>query len=148
MPRKCLKHPNICCYVWGEMTYQFQRRNFSLLIKKCFELYFGCKVRYQDKIWAPQHEKYNWKILEDLKAFVLILDLQLGYTKFCCFLREWGSRYRKHYYIQKHCPKRESLIPGQKNVTNIPLTNPENVYLPPLHIILGLIKISSRRGSK
>jgi len=42
-------------------------------------------MRYQDEIWAPQHEKCNWKIWEDLKALVLLLGLQLGYTKFCCF---------------------------------------------------------------
>ena len=52
MPRKCLKHPDTWCYVWGEMTFQFQRRNFAPLIKKCFELYFGCKVGGQDKSWA------------------------------------------------------------------------------------------------
>jgi hypothetical protein len=32
------------------------------------------------------------------------------------------------------------LISEQKNVPNTPLINPENVYLPPLHIKLGLIK--------
>jgi hypothetical protein len=32
------------------------------------------------------------------------------------------------------------LIPGQKNVINTPLINPDKVYLPPLHIELGLIK--------
>ena len=37
-------------------------------------------------------------------------------------------------------PKRESLIAGQKNVTNTPLMDPEKVYLPPLHIKLGRIK--------
>jgi hypothetical protein len=35
---------------------------------------------------------------------------------------------------------RESLIPGQKNVVNTPLINPENIYTPPVHIKLGLIK--------
>jgi len=34
----------------------------------------------------------------------------------------------------KKWPKQVSLIPGQKNVVNIPLINPEKVYLPPLHI--------------
>jgi hypothetical protein len=32
------------------------------------------------------------------------------------------------------------LIPGQKSVINTPLINSEKVYLPPLHIKLGLIK--------
>jgi len=45
-----------------------------------------------------QDEKYNWKIWGDLKAIALFLGLQLGYTKFCCFLCEWDSRDRKFYF--------------------------------------------------
>jgi hypothetical protein len=48
-----------------------------------------------------QYEKYNWNICGYLKVTVLLLDLQLGYTKFCCFLREWDGRDRKHHYIKK-----------------------------------------------
>jgi len=55
-------------------------------------------------------------------------------------LREWDSWYRKHYYTQKQWPKREPFISGQKNVTNTELINPEKVYLPLLHIRLGIIK--------
>jgi hypothetical protein len=47
-----------------------------------------------------QDEKCNWKILGDLKVIALFLGLQLGYTKFCCFLCEWDSRDRK-LHIQK-----------------------------------------------
>jgi len=57
----------------------------------------------------------------------LLLRLQLGYTKFHCFLNEWDSSARKHLYIQKQYSKRESLIPGQDNIVNAPLTNPEIV---------------------
>jgi len=54
MPRKCLlQHSDTCWYVCGEMTFQFQKRNFTPLIKKCYELYFRCKVGDQDKSWAP-----------------------------------------------------------------------------------------------
>jgi hypothetical protein len=31
------------------------------------------------------HEKYNWNICEDLKVIVLLLVLQLGYTKLVAF---------------------------------------------------------------
>jgi hypothetical protein len=51
--KKCLNHPDTFCYVCGELTFKSQRRNFTPLIKKCYELYFGCKVGYQDKYWAP-----------------------------------------------------------------------------------------------
>jgi hypothetical protein len=32
------------------------------------------------------------------------------------------------------------LTPGEKNVVNPPLVVPETIYLPPLHIELGLMK--------
>jgi hypothetical protein len=48
-----------------------------------------------------QYEKYNWNICGDLKVIALLLGLQLGYTKFGCFLCEWDSRDRKHHYVQK-----------------------------------------------
>ena len=36
-----------------------------------------------------QYEKYNWNFCGDLKVIDLLLGLQLGCTKFCCFLCEW-----------------------------------------------------------
>jgi hypothetical protein len=63
-----------------------------------------------------QCEKCKWNIFGDLKVIALLLGLQLGYSKCCCFLCEWDSRDRKNHYIQKQWPKRDSLIPGKKNV--------------------------------
>jgi hypothetical protein len=40
------------------------------------------------------YEKYKWNICWDLKVIALF-GLQLGYTKYCCFLCEWDSRDRK-----------------------------------------------------
>jgi hypothetical protein len=40
----------------------------------------------------------------------------------------------------KKWPKRESLIPWQKNVVNTPFVKTETVYLTPQHIKFGLIK--------
>jgi len=48
MPRKFLIQSATFCYVCGEMTLKSQRRNFTRLIKKCYELYFGCKVGDKD----------------------------------------------------------------------------------------------------
>jgi hypothetical protein len=83
-----------------------------------------------------------------IKILFFPVGLQRGYTKVRCFLCEWDNRDRKHYYIQKQWPKRESLIPEHKNAVNTPLIDPEKFYLPPLHIKLELIKVASRRGSK
>jgi len=32
------------CVVCVELTFRSQRQNFTPLVKKCYELYFGCKV--------------------------------------------------------------------------------------------------------
>jgi hypothetical protein len=42
--------------------------------------------------------------------------------------------------VNKLWPKRKSLTPGEKNVVNYPLVLPEKIYLPPLHIKLGIVK--------
>ncbi|UYV84365.1 hypothetical protein LAZ67_X001944 [Cordylochernes scorpioides] len=66
-----------------------------------------------------EYERYGWKICSDLKVIALLPGLHLGYTKFCCFL----------FFTQ-----------GHKNIVNPPLIDSENIYLPPLHIKLGLMK--------
>jgi len=66
--------------------------------------------------------------------------MQLGNTKYCCFLCEWDSRDKKNRCVNKLWPKRTSLTPGEKKVVNPPLVLSEKIYLPPLHIKLGLVK--------
>lgn len=87
-----------------------------------------------------QYNLHSWKICADLKVVGIILGLQGGYTKYCCFLCEWDSRARSEHYIKKDWPMRTNFIPGQRNVSENPLVEPNNIILPPLHIKLGLIK--------
>ena len=57
------------------------------------------------------------KFVALLLTFVaLLLGTQLGHTKYCCFLCEWGSRDKKNHYVNKLWPKRTSLTPGEGNV--------------------------------
>jgi len=70
----------------------------------------------------------------------LLLGMPLGCTKYCCFLCEWDSRDKKNDYVNKLWPKRTSQTPGAKNVVNPSLVLPEKIFLPPLHIKLGLMK--------
>jgi hypothetical protein len=72
-----------------------------------------------------QCEKYKWNNCGHLNVSVVLL----GHLKFCCLLWEWEST-----DTSKKWPKQASLIPGQKNVVNIPLIKPEKVNLPLLHI--------------
>jgi hypothetical protein len=66
--------------------------------------------------------------------------MQLGYAKYCCFLCEWDSRDKKNHNVNKLWPKRTSLTPGEKNVIYPTLVLPEKIFLPHLHIKLGLMK--------
>jgi hypothetical protein len=41
------------CYVHGEFTVKAQTKSLMHLVKKAYELHFGCNVGDQDKPWAP-----------------------------------------------------------------------------------------------
>jgi len=87
-----------------------------------------------------KYDGFEWKLFGDLKVMALLLGMQIGYTNYCCFLCKWDSRKKKNHCVNKLWPKRKSLTPGEKNVVNPPLVLPEKIYLPPLHIKLGLMK--------
>ena len=59
-----------------------------------------------------KYDEFKWKLCCDLKVVVLLLGMQLGYTKYCCFLCEWDSRDKKNHCVSKLWPKRTSLMPG------------------------------------
>ena len=82
----------------------------------------------------------NWKICADLKVTSPLVGLQLGYTKYMCFLCLWDSRDDTNHFRKKAWEPRENPTVGRFNVKHTPLVNPENVLLPPLHINLGLMK--------
>jgi hypothetical protein len=61
-----------------------------------------------------QYEKYSWYVCGDLKVIALLLGLQLGYTKFCCFLCEWDSRDQKTHFVKKEWPEGKISHLGRK----------------------------------
>jgi hypothetical protein len=77
----------------------------------------------------------------------MLTELQGGYTKFCCRLREWDSQGRECHYRTKKWPLCSEVTPGQKNVAHPALMDNSNTYLPH-HIKLGLIKISVKAMDK
>ena len=87
-----------------------------------------------------KYDEFRSKLCGNLKAVALLLGMQLVYTKYCYFLCEWDRRDKKNHYVNKLWPKRTTLTPGEKIVINHPLILPEKIYLPPLHIKLGLMK--------
>jgi len=86
-----------------------------------------------------KYEEFKWKLCGDLKVVALVLGMQLGHTKYCCLLCEWDSLDKNKYYVNERWPKRTLLTPGEKNVVNPPLILPGKIYLPLLHIKLGLM---------
>ena len=88
-----------------------------------------------EKIRCSEHK---WLICADVKVIAILTGLQLGYTKYCCFLCIWDSRARSEHYIKKHWPPRLVLKLGQHNIANMALVSQEKIILPTLHIQLGL----------
>jgi hypothetical protein len=86
------------------------------------------------------YKKYQMQLCGDLKVVALLLGLQQGYTKFCCFLCEWDSWAKTSHYKRRDWPSRQSLELGTKNVQHLLLVESSNILLPPLHIKLGLMK--------
>ena len=87
-----------------------------------------------------KYDEFKWKLCGDLKVVALLLGMQLGYTKYCCFLCQSDSRNKKNHYVNKLWPKRTSLTSEEKNVISSPLLLSEKMYLIPLHIKLGLMQ--------
>jgi hypothetical protein len=90
---------------------------------------------------AIHYDKFKWQFKKKKKVIALLLRLQQGYTKYCCFICEWDSRTRFLHYSKKDWPARKSLEPGIMNVKNQPLVEPSKILLPSMHLKLGLMKI-------
>ena len=76
---------------------------------------------------AINYDKFKWQICGDIKVIALLLGLQKGFTKFCCFIYEWDSRARSLHYTRK------SLEPGNMSVENQPLVESSKILLPSTH---------------
>ncbi|GBP82675.1 hypothetical protein EVAR_60236_1 [Eumeta japonica] len=103
----------------------------------------NCKESYETMrtlINLIKYKEHKWKVCGDLKVIGMLVGLQGGYTKYCCFLCLWDSRAKQHHYVRKEWPVRNEYIPGKMNINHELLVDPNNVTLPPLHIKLGLMK--------
>ena len=52
-----------------------------------------------------KYDEFKWNLCSDLKVVALLLRMQLGYIKYCCFLCEWDSQDKKNHYVNKLWPK-------------------------------------------
>jgi len=53
MPRNCVNSADNVCYICGEVTFTRQRKAITAIMKKAYNLYFGCKIGDQYKSRAP-----------------------------------------------------------------------------------------------
>jgi hypothetical protein len=103
----------------------------------------GMKETYESMaaiLKVINYSEHAWNICGDLKVVALLLGMQMGYTKYMCFLCLWDSRDDKAHYEVKEWPPRSDFVVGKHNVQHQPLVDPQKIYLPPLHIKLGLMK--------
>jgi hypothetical protein len=86
------------------------------------------------------YQEHQWVICVDLKMVNFLLDQQIGYTTYPCFLYLWESRAKHEHWARKDWPSRKYMVVGGQNVINKPLVARDRIILPPLHIKLGLMK--------
>ena len=60
--------------------------------------------------------------------------------KISLFLCLWDSRANNEHLTKKNWPTRVKEVIGKNNIINRPLITKEKIFLPPLHIKLGLMK--------
>ena len=69
-----------------------------------------------------------------------MMGLQLGHTKYCCFLCDWDSRAKTLHYLKRDWPQRKSLKVGENDVQHPALAEWHKILLPSLCIKLFLMK--------
>lgn len=53
MSRTYVNSPDNFCYIYGEIRFVSQKQNLSAVVKKTYNLYYGCKEGNQDKSRLP-----------------------------------------------------------------------------------------------
>ena len=89
---------------------------------------------------AIKYNEYKWYLCRDLKIISILMGMQGRFTKHYYFLCLWDSRATAEQYVRKDWPARAAYIPGNANIKEVPLVDPKNVLMPPLHLKLGLKK--------
>ncbi|GFG35895.1 hypothetical protein Cfor_05254 [Coptotermes formosanus] len=89
---------------------------------------------------AIQYNVHLWNISGDLKVTGMLMGMQGGFTRFCCFLCLWDSRSTAEHHITHDWEPRNTYKPGKDSAQPIPLVNPMKIFLPPLPIKLRLIR--------
>jgi hypothetical protein len=65
-----------------------------------------------------QYNIHLWNTCGDLKVVVLLVGMQLDFTRFCCFFCEWDFGTKDCHCCVKEWYRCESFQPGQKDFRN------------------------------
>lgn len=87
-----------------------------------------------------QYNKYKWLICCDLKVVGLLIGLKKGYPTNQCFICLWEGRHDAMNYDGFPCAPRLTYQIGKQSIDHLPLVDPKDVILPPLHLKLGLVR--------
>jgi hypothetical protein len=88
---------------------------------------------------AMNYKDYGRQVCRDLKVIAMLLGLQGGFTKYCCFWCVWDSRATEQHFVRKDWPQGTSFEPGASNVKHVSLVEPNKALLLPLHTKVGLM---------
>jgi hypothetical protein len=95
----------------------------------------------QDAVGVWVTKIHCWNNCQDLKVVALLVRMQHGFTKFCCFLCEWNSPATHGLSSIEEWNQHEQVLPGQTQPSE---TNSwyiqRKLYLPSIHIKLGMMK--------
>ena len=84
---------------------------------------------------------FKFNVCCDLKVVGLLSGIKSGFAKFQCFLCHFEGRQRHLHYVNHDWQQRHDVEPiGEFSIHADALVPRENIYLPPLHIKLGLFK--------
>ena len=72
---------------------------------------------------AIKYREYQWSLCGDLKVIDLLMGMQAGFTKYCCFLCLWDSRAVSQHYKQKDWGSRSTFVPGEHSLKENPLVD-------------------------
>ena len=111
--------------IWREQRDHITDCYFCLTKTKGYNQRNRKKILYPNLPSAIRPVPHSADVCADLKVVALLRGLQLGYTKYCCFLCLWDSRARNKHYIEKIWPQRIEEVEGQHNVVALPLV-PQN----------------------
>ena len=76
------------------------------------------------------YEQYCWQLCGDFKVIAILLGLQHGYIKYCCFLCEWDSFAGHEHYLKKEWPKRSTLKASIKMLSTLHSLKHQRFYFP------------------